>query len=203
MTLLIPVILAQMLASPAPSDSPARPARGAVETLRADLDGDHLDDTLRLEQRRTGVYLVLEMSNGRKIEKGLGIEPLTFSLDGVSSRLALRDIDGDGAPEILVGAAVGDRGLLFVLSWDPSADVSPLRSLRSGDESFAADRGAGADAIRISSKGVIDVATLRSAKNGTRITRDQFEWSADAHDFVWSDSVASATATPFAGFRSE
>jgi hypothetical protein len=200
-TLLIPVILAQMLASTAPTDRGALPARGTIDSARGDVDGDGKVDDIRIEQRRTGVFLVVETAAGRRAEKGLGIEPLGFSLDGTRTRLALADVDTDGTPEILAGAAVGDRALLFVLSFDAAADVAPLRSLRSGDDSFVSDRGAGPDSIRVSRAGRIDIATLRPSNRGAQSVREQFDWNADARDFVWSDTVAGAQKAPFAGFK--
>lgn len=201
--LLIPVILAQMLASTAPSQTPAS-ARGVLESATGDVDGDGKPDAIRLEQRRTGVFLVVETAAGRRTEKGLGIEPLSFSLEGTATRLALADVNGDGTPEILAAAAVGDRGLLFVLGWNGAWELAPLISLRSGDDAFVADAGYDPESIRVERSGRVELATRRKSAKGLRATRDTWEWSRDQQDFVWTDAVAkSAPVDSAPGFRAE
>lgn len=168
---MIPALLALLLAAPVPPKA---------IPLASDLDGDGRPDKVRVERRDQETWLVVERSSGGKVERFLGDEEIAFQLDGRESRLAVKDVTGDGASEIVVAATTAQRGFLYVLRLDGLA----LRSLNPDADAFVSETGSFPAALAIASTGRVTIAGLEhSEEAGPREALFTFEWSAKAKGY--------------------
>lgn len=178
-------------ADAAPSKKPAVAASlpvGTVAKVKADLDGDGKADTTRLVEEGGELRLVVETAKGRSAELPVGAFPLEFLLDGAPTKLATRDVDGDGKPEILAAAGVGDRGLLFVLRWT-GAETDPLVSLYKEADAFASDTGAFPDALSFGKNGRIVIAGQEFTEDGPREATFAFDWNPAAKTYELKETI--------------
>ena len=152
----------------------AAPAPPSAVGGGSDLDGDGAADRVRVESREKGVWLVVDTGGGVRAERALGDAELPFQLDGRESRLTVRDVTGDGRPEIVVAASAAGRGLLYVLRLRRGA----LESLRADAEAFVSDTGSFPDGLSLDSEGRVTVAGVsHSGRHGPREALFTFEWS--------------------------
>lgn len=167
----------------------AAPAPPAAVGPSGDLDGDGLADRARVERRDSGVWLVLETSRGAVAERPLGDEEIPFQLDGRESRLAVKDVNGDGRAEIVVAAGEGSKGLLYLLGFDGRR----FTSLNPDADAFVSETGAFPEALSLDSKGRVTIAALHYDEDRPpREALFTFEWSPTARRYV-------LTATDLAG----
>ena len=183
--------LVAMTADAAPSKKPAAAASlpvGTVAKVKADLDGDGKADSVRLVAEGGELRLVVDTAKGRNAELPVGAFPLEFLLDGAPTKLATRDVDGDGKAEILAAAGVGDRGLLFVLRWT-GAESDPLVSLYREADAFASDTGAFPDALSFGKNGRIVIAGQEFTEDGPREATFAFDWNPAAKTYELKETT--------------
>lgn len=176
-----------------PAAPPALPA-GTIAKVKADVDGDKKPDTARLVSEGGELRLVVETSRGKTAELPVGAFPLEFLLDGAPTKLATRDVDGDGKSEILASAGVGDRGLLFVLRWTGNPD-EPFASLYEEADAFASDTGAFPDALSFGKDGRIVIAGQEFTENGPREATFAFDWNANTKTYELRETVPAPPET--------
>lgn len=185
------LLLLAAAAEAAPSKKPANPPSlpaGTVAKVKADVDGDKKADTARLVSEGGELRLVVETARGKTAELPVGAFPLEFLLEGVPTKLATRDVDGDGKAEILAAAGIGDRGLLFVLRWSGNEE-EPLVSLYEEADAFASDTGAFPDALSVGKGGRIVIAGQEFTEDGPREATFAFDWNPAAKTYELKETV--------------
>ena len=137
-----PAVEATVSASPLKSDAPGSRFSKAANTL-ATLDFP-LDATGRnrlsitKNRRPEGIFLIARDSSLRTVwtSPNLGSEDKTFFLDDKATVLGLKELTGDGLPELVSSAFYGPSASgLYIYSWDPDRRLfSPIVNVASGTE---------------------------------------------------------------------
>ena len=169
---MIALLAALVLAAPAPASGKA--------FSKADLDGDGLPDSARLERRDKSLYLVLDKSSGGTASRLIGDEEIPFQLDGRETRLTLADVTKDGRAEILVAATAADRGFLYVLTLRDGK----LASLLPGADAFVSETGSFPSALALDREGRVTIASVEhSEERGPREALFTFQFDAKANAY--------------------
>lgn len=122
---LITMVMGLMLAAPSYAETAL-----AEDTLTL-AGGEKIKVAKYLDDKGVGIRLSTEAGASMYQHEGLGSEDKLFKLDDKGTKLALKDLTGDGNPEILAAAFYGPTASgLYVFTYDASAKkIVPIKFL--------------------------------------------------------------------------
>lgn len=92
-----------------------------ASVLGTTIPGDKSSQTVQKLLKEDGIYVNVLDAAGKNLwqSENLGLEEKKFMIDGKTQSLALKDLNGDGIPEIFAAAFYGPKASgLFIYTWD-------------------------------------------------------------------------------------
>ncbi len=132
---LITMVMGLLLAAPSYAETSL-----AEDTLTL-AGGEKIKVAKYLDDKGVGIRLSTEAGGKIYQHENLGSEDKLFKLDDKGTKLALKDLTGDGIPEILAAAFYGPTASgLYVFSYDAAAKkIVPVKFLNSNSPDLSTE----------------------------------------------------------------